>query len=523
MGWPVVDLWEPLRTGPGPGGEDAGLSWDRIILGLRKTTKAFIENVLQNIIESIVVTDLDGRVVFFNSFSEQMFGYRAKEVLNRHISVLGVRSPDVLGYIRRNEPFSGEVVFRTKAGRPFPGFVRCVPLRDEDDRPIAMVGVSWDLTREKEKERTEREVARLKTFNENVIASLNDGIQIVDASGRVTFANRKIERLLEYGPEELLGVHYSAFMAEDAWTLLDTTAGSSSDPASRGPIETTVLSRSGRKVPVLASASPLVHEDGVVDTVLAVTDLSEIQILKEQLYQTEKMALIGTLSSEVAHEINNPLGGLILAVQMLAEDLQGPPETRPSVAEQLEALGEIENDARRCKWITQKLLDFARSVPEERTLLDFNQVVTDALTLVQRQAELENVTFSRRLAERLPGVRGHANSLQQVVLNLVENARDSMPGGGRIEITTFTLSEEGRWVGLTLRDTGVGIPPDVAHRIFDSFFTTKRRGKGTGLGLAVSKRIVEEHGGRITFDSCPDGGACFRILLPATETDGVRG
>jgi len=115
------------------------INWDQLILGMKRTTKEFIENVLENIIESIVITNLEGSLVFFNKYSEQMFGFKAREVLNRHIVLLGAKTPDVLDHIRRDKTFNGEITLKTKSGRTFPAHVRCVPLRDEQDRPIAMV------------------------------------------------------------------------------------------------------------------------------------------------------------------------------------------------------------------------------------------------------------------------------------------------------------------------------------------------------------------------------------------------
>ncbi len=512
----------PCRRCTGPADPGTEIGWDRLILGLRKTTKEFIENVLENIIESIVITTLDGRLVFFNKFSEEMFGFRAHEVLNRHIAVLGAREPDVLAHIRDNRPFSGEILLRAKDGRRFPARVRCVPLRDEQDRPIAMVGVARDITREKEKEQADREVARLKAFNENIIASLNDGILIVDPAGRVTFANRRVGDLLGHPPAELLGLHYSDLAAPEAHAWFEQLLGTPPRVRGTATFETSFGTRRGERIPVLVSASPLPEGSEPAGVVICVTDISEIRVLKEELFQAEKMASIGALASEVAHEINNPLGGLIMAVQMLAEDLRSGAAV--DAAAVLEELVEIERDARRCKGITQRLLDFSRSVPEERTLLDLNRVVEDALPLVQRQAELENIRFVKDYDPDLPPVRGNANSLQQVVINLVRNARDAMPGGGSISLRTRSgPGGKGRWVRLVVADTGPGISPEVADRIFHSFFTTKGPGKGTGLGLAVSKRIVEEHGGRIGFENRPGGGSAFHVQLPAVHAPDTGG
>jgi len=157
-------------------------------------------------------------------------------------------------------------------------------------------------------------------------------------------------------------------------------------------------------------------------------------------------------------------------------------------------------------------------MPEERTLLNLNDVIEDALLLVQRQAELDDILFTKQYADDLPPVRGNSNDLQQVIINLVKNARDAMPDGGSIDVTTCRASAEGSdAVSVSVSDTGPGVPAPIAERVFESFFTTKPRDKGTGLGLAVGKRIVEEHGGTISLANRVEGGAMFRIVLPAAD------
>ena len=136
------------------------ITWDHLILGLKKTTKDFLENVLQNIIDSIVVTDLNGRIIFFNKFSEKLFRYRAEEVLGRHIVILGARRPNVLQRVRQGRTFRGEITLKTKDGKAFPARVVCVPIRDEKDLPIGMVGVARDITREKQEQEEKRFLQR---------------------------------------------------------------------------------------------------------------------------------------------------------------------------------------------------------------------------------------------------------------------------------------------------------------------------------------------------------------------------
>jgi len=492
------------------------INWDRLILGMKKTTKEFIENVLENIIESIVITNLDGYLVFFNKYSEEMFGYKADEVLNRHIVILGAKDPDVLSHIQRDETFNAEITLKTKGGRFFPAHVRCVPLRDEQDQPIAMVGVARDLTREKEKERIDSEIARLEAFNKNIIASLNDGIQIINLEGMITFVNKRLEALLEYESGELIGMHYSRAVFEEGHSLFQELIAAKGGSLGKSTFETSFLTKSGKKIRFWVNASPLVEDSLPMGIIVVVTDISEIQSLKEELFQSEKMSLVGTLASEVAHEINNPLGGLIMSVQMLLEDIEtGELDFRMAVEE----LKEIENDARRCKKITQKLLDFSRRVPEERRRLDLTTVIEDALLLVQRQTELENISFTKLYDDKLPPVKVNSNRIQQVIINMVKNARDAMPEGGCICLSTAAVDtrDRGQWARISISDTGPGISPQIADSLFNPFVTTKKGSKGTGLGLAVSKRIVEEHGGHITLENGSQGGAMFHIDLPAAK------
>jgi PAS domain S-box-containing protein len=490
------------------------LDWENIILGFKRTTRQFLEDIVENLIESFIVTDLKGKMAFFNKGSEELFLYTQEEVIGRHIAMLGAIQPNVLANIRNGNTFRGEISLRRKSGERFPAFVICIPARDEDGRTVGMIGVATDLTLDKEKEEAEREIGRLKEFYENVVASLNDGIQILDEFGTITYVNSRFGEIIGYRREEIIGRHYGAFIAKEALERVAVYMGDVEQGGGKKVFETTLVTKDSRKITVLVSSSCMREAESGRGLINVITDVTEINDLKQALFQSEKMTLLGKMAGEIAHEINNPLGGLIIAIQMLIEDLEkkGRIQKKPLLKE----LKEMENDASRCRRVIGKVLNFAKRVPAERTMLNIHNMIEDSLLLVQRQARLENIDIRRHFSENEIHVRGNANNLQQVVINIVNNAREAIvPDRGEITIKTYVKDGDRRkWAYIEISDTGKGIPRDIIERIFDSFFTTKPN--GTGLGLAVSKRIIEEHGGKLSVRNLPRG-ASFAISLPVAR------
>ena len=480
------------------------LDWENIILSFKLTTKDFLESVVENLSESIIVNDLDGRIVYYNKGSEKIFGYRPDEVLGKHIMILGVRKPNVLEEIRKGNTFRGELVHTRKSGERCTSYVICIPLKDEQGKPMAMVGSARDLTEEKE-------INRLKAFNEKVVTSLNDGIQIVDKDGHITFINRRFEEIIGWDREQIINRHYCDFVAKESLDKFKKETEAWNGTKGKKVIETTYVTKDNARIPVIVSVSCLQSEDNSDGMIIAVTDITEVKILKAELFQSEKMTLLGKLAGEIAHEINNPLSGLIIATQMLMEDAQaGQVDPKELYGE----LKSIEDDARRCKRFIEKVLNFSRIIPEEKRLLNVNDTIEDALVLVQRQAQLDNISIQKTFSAGDLLVWGNSNNLQQVFINIVNNAREALsPAGGVIAMKTRgTAKKRKKQAVIEISDTGKGIPEAMMAKVFDSFFTTKD--KGTGLGLSVSKRIIEEHGGTISVSNRETGGASFVITLP---------
>jgi signal transduction histidine kinase len=233
--------------------------------------------------------------------------------------------------------------------------------------------------------------------------------------------------------------------------------------------------------------------------------IENLQRLQAQMVQSEKLASLGQLAAGAAHEINNPLTAILGYSDLLADDEALPDRARATA-------GKIREQARRTKNLVQNLLSFARQVPAERTLLDINTVVTNAVQLRALDLHSGGSTIDLQLESVLPGVRGDNNQLMQVFFNIVSNAIDAMAETGGGTLTIRTQRDRGNVVVL-FTDTGPGIREP--HRVFDPFYTTKPVGKGTGLGLSICYGIVEEHGGKIICYNGQTGGAVFRVELPA--------
>jgi two-component system NtrC family sensor kinase len=238
---------------------------------------------------------------------------------------------------------------------------------------------------------------------------------------------------------------------------------------------------------------------------------AELERVHKTLLHSEKMASIGKLAATVAHEINNPLFGILTYARLvLRELLKHDMPGRDDMAEQMQT---IERESRRCGELVKSLLTFSRQAPSIREPNDLNTVVHRAVVLVQHKLAVQNIELVEKLGADVPPVLCDANQMQQVVLVLMVNASEAMPKGGRLEVSTEFDGRAEQGV-VRVKDSGCGIPADVLPHIFDPFFTTKEDQNRTGLGLAVAHSIVEQHAGDITVDSTPGMGTEFRVALP---------
>ncbi|MBN1755442.1 cache domain-containing protein [bacterium] len=228
-----------------------------------------------------------------------------------------------------------------------------------------------------------------------------------------------------------------------------------------------------------------------------------------KIAESERLAMVGHLAAGVAHEINNPLGSILIYSNLILEDLTEPGETRDN-------LTKIVTQATRCKKIVKGLLDFARQTEPEINPFDINGIIKEVLSLIDKQSIFQNIRIITNLSPNLPQVMVDKSQIQQVFMNIILNAAEAMSGNGRLTIHSHE-SDDKQYVVTRFTDTGCGIPPENIKRIFEPFFTLKAVGQGTGLGLAISYGIVKKHNGTITVESEIDKGTTFTISIPVQK------
>ncbi|HEV2862082.1 MAG TPA: ATP-binding protein [Pyrinomonadaceae bacterium] len=376
------------------------------------------------------------------------------------------------------------------------------------------VAIENSLLYQEQKERAE-ELALLKEFNESIVESINVGILATNGRGRVTGCNSTLEAMLGLRRDEAAGRRVEDLFADDFAETLGQVLGHSGWHVSelRNIYKLHTATRAGRPLVLNVALAPLKRAgaEGPDGALVVLEDVTARVRLEEQLQQREKLSSIGLLAAGVAHEINTPLTGVSSYTQMLLGMLA---ETDPKHA----LLQKIRRQTDRATGIVNNLLNFSRTgSATEFFEVDLNRVLEDTLQLLEPQFRQSRVEILREYGDRLPSVFANAGKLQQVFTNLLLNARDAIPDGGRVRLRT--TAPESDTVVVEVIDDGIGIAPENVARIYDPFFTTKGVGKGTGLGLAVSYGIVQEHSGHITVESAPGRGTTFRITLP---TAGAR-
>jgi PAS domain S-box-containing protein len=484
----------------------------------RREAERRYRELFDNIQEGLFFSTPEGRFIEVNDAMVRMLGYGSREELlqidiptelyfsleerNRHTEVM---KQD--GHLR-----NFEATLRCKDGSPIHVLINAFGLYDSVGRLLQVRGLMLDVTGLRT---YQSELHRERDFSSKILSNTQSLILVVDTAGLISYANR---RWYDAGFEqrELLGrplleLAAPAFVRPLAEALQSTLNSQQVDN-----LELQIVRGRGGAGKFSANFSPMRDEQGTVTSmVLVLTDITDSAVLRDKLVHTEKMAAVGQLVSGVAHEVNNPLTAILGFADLLMENPELPESARKDMRVILQ-------EAQRTKQIVQNLLSFARQMPPQRSAVQLNSILRRTIQLRSYDFNSHGVDIVEHLDEKLPEVTGDAHQLQQVFLNILNNAYDAVHEIGRAPRIEIMSTKSGEAVEVSFRDNGNGISdPD---KIFDPFFTTKEIGKGTGLGLSICYGILKEHGGEILCHNNPGGqGATFIVRLPVASHTATLG
>ncbi|MBS3906123.1 MAG: PAS domain S-box protein [Syntrophaceae bacterium] len=485
-----------------------------------KDSEEKLRRLFERVRHGLFISSKEGRFLDCNQALLDMLGYSDKEEFLK-IDIVGdlYVNPEDRKLFRERTERDGyvkdlEVEFKKKNGGKITVLLTGHPIKNEDGEIIGYEGINLDIT---ERKRIEDELREANEFFMNLIESSVDSIIAADMKGNIFIFNKGAEALTGYTAEEVIGkLHITKIYPEGVAKEVMKKLRS---PQYGGvgkfiPTQLNVVNKFGEEMSVQLSAALIYNGAGQeIASVGIFTDLRPRLLMEKKLQEThlqlvssEKMASLGKLAAGIAHEINNPLGGILIYSSLMMEDL---PEEDPKRGD----LARIVQEAGRCKEIVKSLLEFARQTEPKKDPTDINRAINDGLFFLVNQALFHNIRIVKSLDPFLPFVRGNSGQLKQVFMNIIVNAAEAMHGNGTLNIAT-SPSPDRKTVWIEFADTGEGIPEENLSRIFDPFFTTKDVGKGTGLGLATSYGIVQDHGGTINVRSKVGLGTSFIIELP---------
>jgi PAS domain S-box-containing protein len=511
---PVFDRTYLVSTSRVHGASDGGIQTIHVLKDIsdRREAERRYRELFDNIQEGLFFSTPDGRFVEVNDAMVRMLGYATREEL------LQVDIPTQLYFSPEERERHSELMkehgslrnfeatLRRKDGSPIHVLINAFGLYDNAGTLLQIRGLMLDVTGLRT---YQSELHRERDFSAKILGNTQSLILVADTAGLISYANR---RWYDAGFEqrELLGrplleLAAPGFVRALADALQSTLNGQQVDN-----LELQIVRAAGPAGKFSANLSPMRDEQGTITSIVAVlTDITDSAVLRDKLVHAEKMAAVGQLVSGVAHEVNNPLTAILGFTDLLMENPDLPETARKD-------LRVILQEAQRTKQIVQNLLSFARQMPPQRTAVQLNAILRRTIQLRSYDFNSHGIEVIEHLDAELPEVLGDAHQLQQVFLNILNNAYDAVHEVGRPARIEIMSTKSGDAVEVSFCDNGNGISqPD---KIFDPFFTTKEVGKGTGLGLSICYGIVKEHGGEILCHNNLGGhGATFIVRLPATS------
>ena len=478
----------------------------------RREAERRYRELFDNIQEGIYVSTPQGRFVEVNDALVRILGYSSRdEVLQLDIPTQVYFSPERRHQLADQLDRSGEMrnhqdVLRRKDGTPVHVFMNCYALRDQDGKILQHRGLMLDVSG---LHQSQTELQKERDFSSKILSHTQSLILVTDTEGIISYANRRWSGL-GFQQNQILSHPLPDLCAAARRSALREALAAVARGQQVDNFDLPLVRADGVSAQFSANLSPISGEDGRVSSIVVVmSDVTDSSMLRAKLLHAEKMAAVGQLVSGVAHEVNNPLTAILGFTDLLMENPELPESARRD-------LRVILQEAQRTKQIVQNLLSFARQVPPQRQPVQLNSILQRTVHLRSYDFISHGIQVIEHLDESLPHVIGDSHQLQQVFLNILNNAYDAVRETTRPARIEITSARAQGFVEISFRDNGPGIPdPGI---IFDPFFTTKDVGKGTGLGLSICYGIVHEHGGEILCHNNPDSeGATFIVRLPVAS------
>ncbi len=495
----------------------------------KKIRKA--ENKYQDLIENasdlIFTINEEARFQFINQRLVALTGYPRARWLNQPITdlILDEDRATLLENFQRSLEGKScifEMRICTKDGKIKYLSTNLNPIK-ENGKIIGGVGISRDVTQQKQ---LEQQIRELKNFNESIIQSMGSGLMTLDLDYRITSFNSSAEEILGFSSAEVVGKRLDDVFRPEEFRLLQVALENPDTAQNHMHREMELHTQENRKIYIGFRVGPRIDNTGKqVGSLISFRDITEIKQMQAEVIRMDRLASLGVLASGIAHEIRNPLAGIKTVAQTLEEEIEPGDNKR-------EYLARIIRQVNRLDELLRAFFSYARPKPPVRKFYPLPDIVSEVTALIRQRMEKSNIRLVENYARGLPLIYVDYHQIQQVLFNLFLNALDAMDEGGELKITADTVSttinrhdrrgqrfpvpaHAMQYARVIISDTGAGISPEDLQQIYDPFFTTKPH--GSGLGLSIVYRIIEEHRGDIQVASTRGVGTTFTLLLPTED------